>query len=195
MHKKIGVRKIAYTALCTALIIVGGFVRFPIGAVPITLQTLFVLLAGSVCGSLVGALSSFIYIALGLIGLPIFSAGGGIMYVLYPTFGYLLSFVVAGFISGLAKKSLPKKIGANIGAVLVIHLIGVIYFYLMSNLYLKGLDTMHSSVMGNPIYEGAEISLWQAFLTGSLVFLPLDVLSAIISAIIGYKVEKIINKG
>ena len=54
---------------------------------------------------------------------------------------------------------------------------------------------MHSSIMGNPIYEGAEISLWQAILTGSLVFLPLDVLSAIISAIIGYKVEKIINKG
>ena len=56
MSRKVGVKTLARTALFTALIVVGGFIRIPIGAVPITLQTLFVLLGGALCGKRVGFL-------------------------------------------------------------------------------------------------------------------------------------------
>lgn len=194
MSKGLGVKKLAYTALFVALIVVGGFIRFPIGAVPITLQTLFVLLGGSLCGKRVGALAPIIYLALGLIGIPVFSAGGGIAYVIYPTFGYLIGFVFGGLIAGLPKSGFVKRVLFNLIAVLVVHLIGVIYFYLMSNLYLQVADAMYNMIANIPIYSGAQLSLWQAVLTGSLIFLPVDVLSAVISALIANKVSPIINK-
>ena len=98
MSKRLAVKKLAYIALFTALIVVGGFVRIPVGTIPITLQTLFVLLGASLCGKTVGVLSAVVYLIIGLIGVPVFSAGGGIFYVLQPTFGYLLGFVLAGLI-------------------------------------------------------------------------------------------------
>lgn len=194
MSKRLGVRKLAEIALFTALIIVGGFIRFPIGAIPITLGTLFVLLGGSLCGKRVGAIAPIIYLIIGLIGIPVFSAGGGITYILYPTFGYLLGFVFAGLIAGIAKKGFVKKLVCNLIGVLVIHVVGVLYFYFMSNFYLQALDLMHQTATQNPIYSGASVTLGQAIITGSLIFLPIDILSAVISALIANKLQPIINR-
>lgn len=194
MSKRVGVRKLAEIALFTALIIVGGFIRFPIGAIPITLGTLFVLLGGSLCGKRVGAIAPIIYLIIGLIGIPVFSAGGGITYILYPTFGYLLGFVFAGLIAGIAKKGFVKKLVCNLIGVLVIHVVGVLYFYFMSNFYLQALDLMHQTATQNPIYSGASVTLGQAIITGSLIFLPIDILSAVISALIANKLQPIINR-
>lgn len=194
MSKRLGVRKLAQIALFTALIIVGGFIRFPIGAIPITLGTLFVLLGGALCGKRVGAIAPIIYLIIGLIGIPVFSAGGGITYILYPTFGYLLGFVFAGLIAGIAKKGFVKKLVCNLIGVLVIHVVGVLYFYFMSNFYLQALDLMHQTATQNPIYSGASVTLGQAIITGSLIFLPIDILSAVISALIANKLQPIINR-
>lgn len=194
MSKRVGVRKLAEIALFTALIIVGGFIRFPIGAIPITLGTLFVLLGGALCGKRVGAIAPIIYLIIGLIGIPVFSAGGGITYILYPTFGYLLGFVFAGLIAGIAKKGVVKKLVCNLIGVLVIHVVGVLYFYFMSNFYLQALDLMHQTATQNPIYSGASVTLGQAIITGSLIFLPIDILSAVISALIANKLQPIINR-
>ena len=194
MSKRSGVRKLAEIALFTALIIVGGFIRFPIGAIPITLGTLFVLLGGALCGKRVGAIAPIIYLIIGLIGIPVFSAGGGITYILYPTFGYLLGFVFAGLIAGIAKKGFVKKLVCNLIGVLVIHVVGVLYFYFMSNFYLQALDLMHQTATQNPIYSGASVTLGQAIITGSLIFLPIDILSAVISALIANKLQPIINR-
>lgn len=194
MSKRVGVKWIAITALFVALIAVGGFIRIPIGAVPMTLQTLMVLLASGIGGKRVGFLSVLIYLMLGLLGVPLFSAGGGITYVLYPTFGYLFAFLPATLIAGMKRGSIKKRMVLNVVAVLVIHLIGVSYFYLSGNVFLKVADELFKSVQGNPVYTGAGLSLWQAFLTGSLVFIPLDLVSAIVGAIIGEKVSKVVNK-
>ncbi len=194
MSKRVGAKWIAITALFVALIAVGGFIRIPIGAVPMTLQTLMVLLTSGIGGKRVGFLSVLIYLLLGLLGVPLFSVGGGITYLLYPTFGYLFAFLPATLIAGVKKGSIKKRIALNLVAVLVIHVIGVSYFYLSGNLFLKFADELFKNVQGNPVYTGAELSLWQAFLTGSLVFIPLDVVSAVVGAIIGEKVSKIVNK-
>ncbi len=70
-------RKLVYTALLAALTAVGAFIRIPIGISVITLQFLFTAMAGVLLGPGGGALSQGVYVALGLVGLPIFTAGGG----------------------------------------------------------------------------------------------------------------------
>lgn len=83
-------RSLVYCALFTALIAVGAFIKIPIPVVPFTLQYLFTMLAGI----LLGSLSVLAYMILGLIGLPIFSEGGGIGYVFKPSFGYIIGFAL-----------------------------------------------------------------------------------------------------
>ncbi len=168
-----GARKITTCAVLLALMVVGGFIKIPIGTVPITLQTLFVLLAGGIGGWRMGATVTTLYIAMGLMGIPIFSGGGGITYVTYPTFGYLLGFVPATMISGVFKKGLINRVVSNFIGVAVIHLIGVGYLCLL--------------------YNGTG-NLWEIFLTGSLIFLPIDILSAVISAFVANKIYPIIIK-
>ena len=86
----------------TMLTIIGGLISIPIPGAPIklTFQTLFVILSGMILGGKDGAFAQIAYMVIGLIGLPIFSAGGGFDYVLRPSFGYILSFPLAAFVTG-----------------------------------------------------------------------------------------------
>ena len=106
-------------AIFVALIIVGAFVKFPIGIVPVSMQFAFCMFASLMLGGLDSFICVAIYIVMGLIGIPVFSAGGGFAYVLQPTFGYILGFLIAapvgGFIarvSGLLSKRQTRKIRA-----------------------------------------------------------------------------------
>ena len=65
-----------------ALIAVGAFIRIPIPYVPFTLQLFFTTLAGLLLGPKLGAASSLVYMITGLIGIPIFTEGGGPGYIL-----------------------------------------------------------------------------------------------------------------
>jgi len=75
-------------------------IKIEIGAVPITMQTFAVLLSGALLGSKGGALSQIIYLFFGLAGSPWFSRGGGISYVMSPTFGYIIGFIFAAYFVG-----------------------------------------------------------------------------------------------
>ncbi|WP_406660140.1 biotin transporter BioY [Methanolobus sp. ZRKC3] len=97
------IRKMAYASLFAAMIAVGAYIRIPLpfSPVPITLQVLFVLLAGAMLGARWGTLSVVVYLLLGIAGLPVFSGGSsGIGVVLGPTGGYLIGFLVAAFLIG-----------------------------------------------------------------------------------------------
>ncbi len=79
---------------------IGAFVRIPLPftPVPITLQTFFVLLSGALLGSNLGMLAQLSYITAGAVGMPIFAgAGSGLSYLLGPTAGYLLGFILTAF--------------------------------------------------------------------------------------------------
>ncbi len=93
-------RNIVLASLTVALTTAGAWLRIPIGPVPISLQTLFVLLSGVILGPFLGAAAMGIYLVLGLVGLPVFAAGGGPGYLFSPTFGFLLSFPLASFTTG-----------------------------------------------------------------------------------------------
>jgi biotin transport system substrate-specific component len=89
------------SAAFAALTVVGANIVIPIEPVPITLQTLFVLLAGASMGAGWGSLSQWMYIALGVIGLPVFAGGAaGAAVLAGPTGGYLISFLIAPWVIG-----------------------------------------------------------------------------------------------
>ena len=75
-------------------------IPLPFTPVPLTLQTLVVLVAGGLLGARLGALSQLEYILLGLLGLPVFTTGT----LLGPTGGYIIGFVFAALVMGLAAR-------------------------------------------------------------------------------------------
>ena len=126
---RITTRQLTMTALFVALIAVGAFIRVPLPNCPFTLQILFTTLAGIVLGSRLGAASVGIYIVLGLIGVPIFTSGGGPGYILQPTFGYLIGFMVGAYAVGRIAESMEKLS-------FIVYGLGMIYLYFIMNLYL-----------------------------------------------------------
>ena len=85
-------------SLFAALCAIGAFIKVPLAWLPITLQTFFSTLAGLLLGKKWGTVSVVVYLLLGLIGLPIFTQGGGIGYVTKPTLGFLLGLAPATFV-------------------------------------------------------------------------------------------------
>lgn len=128
-------------AMFAALTAIGAFIKVPLPVVPFTLQIVFVFLAGCLLGSRNGILSQLLYIGVGLVGLPVFTQGGGITYVLQPTFGYLIGFAAAAFLIGwmLERIEAPTKkhfIGANVAGLFIIYAIAVPYLYVSLNFWL-----------------------------------------------------------
>ncbi len=92
----------ALTALCAQVKI-----PLPFTPVPLTLQTLAVVLSGAVLGSRKGALSQIALIASGTMGLQVFSqAQPGYSLLMGPTGGYIIGFVIAAYITGLGFEKL-----------------------------------------------------------------------------------------
>lgn len=163
-------RKLVYTALFAVLTAVGAFLRIPLGVSSITLQFLFTAMAGVLLGPACGALSQGVYVALGLIGLPIFTAGGGFGYVLQPTFGFLLGLIPAAAIIGAISRrsSSPLRLAlACLAGLAALYAVGVPYMALILNGYIgKGM-----SVSG---------LLW----AGMIPFLPGDAIKIAVTALL-----------
>ena len=130
-------RQLTMTALFVALIAVGAFIRVPLPNCPFTLQILFTTLAGIVLGSRLGAASVGIYIVLG----PIFTSGGGPSYILQPTFGYLIGFMVGAYAVGRIAEtmdtlSFKRLLAGSILNLFIVYGLGMVYLYFIMNLYL-----------------------------------------------------------
>jgi biotin transport system substrate-specific component len=97
------IHRLVWTALLAACIAVGAWLQLPIGPVPITLQPLFTFLAGYLLGPASGAAAVALYVAAGVLGLPVFAGGkAGLGVLLGPTGGYLVGFVLGAAATGLA---------------------------------------------------------------------------------------------
>ena len=94
-------RAILLVALGTALLTLSAKVNIPLPFVPMTLQTLVVLMIGAAYGARLGAATLLAYLAEGAIGLPVFAGSvGGLAPLVGPTAGYLAGFVGAAFVVG-----------------------------------------------------------------------------------------------
>jgi biotin transport system substrate-specific component len=130
----------AYASLFGALTAVGAYLIIPLPPVPITLQTLFLGLAGLLLGGRLGALSQVVYLLLGIIGLPVFAGGkAGLGVLLGPTGGYLFGFVAAAYTIGRLA-SLRERPGfawlclCLVAGTAVVYLLGVLQLSLVARL-------------------------------------------------------------
>ncbi|WP_332647849.1 biotin transporter BioY [Lysinibacillus sp. 54212] len=141
MQQRQSTLSLVMIAMFAALTAIGAFIKVPLPVVPFTLQIVFVFLAGCLLGSRNGLWSQLVYIGIGLVGLPVFTQGGGITYVMQPTFGFLIGFAMAAFIIGwmLEKVEAPTRkhfIGANVVGLFLIYAIAVPYLYVSLNFWL-----------------------------------------------------------
>ena len=121
-RSKIRTQDMVLCGVFTTLIAVGAFIKVPIPVVPFTLQFLFTMLAGLLLGGRKGALSVGVYILLGLVGLPVFAEGGGFWYILKPSFGYLLGFMLAAYVTG---RMVERKGRLTTGWVMAVNFLGL----------------------------------------------------------------------
>lgn len=171
------------SALFCTLICIGSFIRIPMpNLMPITLQTFFVLLAGLVLRIKASALATVTYMALGLIGLPIFSGGGGLGYVLMPNFGFIIGFVLASVIMSFITEKLKKRAFwqyflVSLLGVAIIYIIGIFYFAFITNVYNKG-----------------DYSAIWFIQTVFLPFLPKEIICSLLASLTAYKIRPYITK-
>lgn len=129
----------AVTGVCSWIAI-----PLPFTPVPVTLATLSVLMAGSLLGFRYGSLSIIIYVLIGMIGAPVFTAGSSGLGVLAgPTGGYIIGYIIAAAITGLlidnfTKKATGKKeylfmAVAMVVATVACYLVGTIWFCFVSS--------------------------------------------------------------
>ncbi len=130
--KKEFTRDLTKVAFFAALMCVSAFIYIPL-PVPITMQTLVVFSALFILGGRNGSIAVFIYIALGALGLPVFSGfSGGISRLFDATGGYILGMLLASLLWWLLDSILPKKpsfkILNSLLALFVIYLFGTLWF-------------------------------------------------------------------
>lgn len=130
--KQINYTKVSLVSLFSALIIAGAYIRLPF-IVPITGQTLFVYFACLVLGPTNSFLCVFVYLFLGLIGLPVFTSGAGLAALIGPTGGFLLAMLVSAPVMSLI--AFIKKDKASIILDLIALLIGTIIIYVLGTLW------------------------------------------------------------
>lgn len=178
--KQLNTRDMVLSAMFIALITIGAFIKVPVPNMPFTLQFLFTNLAGIILGANLGGLSVLIYVLAGLIGLPVFTTGGGPGYIFYPTFGFLIGFILGTYISGkfLENREFNKKniFLASIINLLIVYALGMIHYYFISNFY-----------SDSPIGVGA------LFLYCFVLAAPGDLFLCFISASVGQKVNSAIK--
>lgn len=183
MKRKNLIMTLTLSALFCALICVGSFVRIPMpNMMPITLQTFFVLLTALVLPLKASVFATATYMALGLIGLPIFSGGGGLGYVLMPNFGFIIGFVVTSVIMSVVTQKINKRAfwqytTISLLGVTIIYIIGIFYFIFITN-----------------VYNESDYSVIWFIQTVFLPFLPKEILCVILASLSAYKIRPYITK-
>lgn len=183
---KLSARDITLVAMFAALTAVAAILsRFsliviPFYHVPFSLVPLIVLLAGMLLGPRLGALSMAVYVAMGLLGLPVFEKPpfGGPAYVLQPTFGYLIGFILGAYVTG---KLLPAQgnpgiircLLASLGGIVAIYLAGLPYLYVILNFYI-----------------GKTFSVWKVIQIGFAPFIALDLVKGVLASFLAMAVVR-----
>lgn len=170
-------RDLVLTALFAAIIVALGLlppITLGFIPVPITAQSLGVMLAGVVLGARRGTMAVLLVLVLVAIGLPVLSGGrGGLAAFMAPTSGYLIGWVFAALVTGALSQALVNRqqaaliqgvnffIAAVAGGVVVLYAFGISYLAVVTG-----------------------IGFTKAFL-GSMAFIPGDVLKAVVAALAG----------
>lgn len=152
-------------------------IPLPISPVPITMQELAVCLAAAILGSRLALLSQLIYIAVGIIGMPVFSGGtAGLARLMGPTGGYITGFLLASYVIGKIVEQRPLP---TIRRTFLAMLCGLLLIYTCGMLQL-------SLVTG--------ITLKAAFLSGVIPFIGIAIIKIVLGATVAASVRTILIK-
>ncbi|SMO59125.1 biotin transporter BioY [Melghirimyces algeriensis] len=169
------IRNMALAAVFAALLAVSGQIAIPLPPVPITLQTLVVMLAGSVLGARLGATSVLVFIVLAAFGVPVLSGGkSGIAALAGPTAGYIWSWPVAAYLIGwMTERTIPEL---RFWKLTVYHVLwGIVFVYFCGGIWLMyavGLD-------------------WYAALIGGVApFVPGDLVKALVASSVALRLYR-----
>ncbi len=165
-------KNITVSAFFLLLLIISSQIKFFIGFIPITLQVMAVLLMGLFLDVKLNILILSIYTILGLIGLPIFSSGGGIAYVISLSFGFIIGFFALATSVSYFKN---KYIGITIG-----------YF----SMYLIGIT--YANLLLIYVYK-SPISLKQLFVGFWAMFIISDLISIFTSLLIYKRLKDVVR--
>lgn len=150
--------------------------------VAFTLQVLMILIIVSVLSFSDAMIVIFIYILMGIVGIPVFSKGGGFGYFLVPSFGFIIGFIFIPIVFKINslfryKHELIKNSVSTVFSLIVLYLFGTIYFMLIMNLHV-----------------GKAISFGNALLMVVVPFVGFDILKGIISLFVSKQIKKLIEK-
>ncbi|MEG0268304.1 MAG: biotin transporter BioY [Carnobacterium sp.] len=166
---KLSTRDITYCSIMAALTLLSGFITVPLGPIPLTLQTLFVLLTGLILSKRNALISQGIYFLLSLLI-------GGFQSFLSPSFGFVFGFAAGAYVIafiiekyGFTVKS--ASIAVFIGSV-VIYLVGLPYMAIILNSYL-----------------GGNFSIMQILQMGLFIFIPGDLIKAVFAVVVGLRLK------
>ncbi len=152
-----------------------------VGGVPITLQTFFAILAGLLLGSRLGAMAMTVYMFIGLAGAPVFAKfSGGFGQILSPTFGFVVSFILAAYLTGKIVERNGKLHGYIIAALvgmIVNYIIGTNLMYIAYKLWAAAPDAFTYKVAW----------LWM------IPPLPKDILLSVLAGMFGHRMYKILK--
>jgi biotin transport system substrate-specific component len=180
---KLTLRDMILIALFAALTAVGALTRIPTPIVPYTLQFLFCSYSGILLGAKKGLYSQTLYVVLGLVGVPVFASGGGPSYVLQPTFGYLIGFMICAYIIGKSteifsdKLTFVRLLGAVLLGLFFVYLAGVAYLYAIVNFYLH-----------------KEMAILKAIAVGFTPYIIPDIIWSVIIAYTGARILPILRR-
>jgi biotin transport system substrate-specific component len=169
-------RDLAYIALFAAITAVLGLVpAVNVGPVPITAQTLGVMLAGAILGARRGFLALLLFLVLVAIGLPVLPGGrGGLAVFAGASAGYLFAWPVAAFVTGLLTERFWRRY--NLGWGVLANVVGGIVV-----IYAIGVPVL--KVVGS-------LPWWDAVWFGAAVFIPGDLVKAVVAAAIAVQVRR-----
>ena len=173
------IRSMTLAALFAALTAIGAFIQVPLGFTSITLQVRFSCLAGVLLGTKWGAISQAVYVALGLVGLPVFTQGGGLGYLVKPSMGFLLGLILLSWLAGLLTRRdrSPLRVAlACIAGVLAMYAVALPYMYAVLNFYM-----------------GIEQSALDVIKGGMLLFLPGDAVKIAVTALVSGPLLKAVS--
>lgn len=171
---KLKTKDFMYSSIFAAVISVLGYIVFPLpfSPVPVTGQSLGIMLAGCLLTTRQAMLAVGTFLMLGVVGLPVFAGGtAGIGVIAGPRGGYLIGFFIGAIIISLIKKKfkkIPGLIFANfIGGVVIVYFFGVLWLNWTTGMGLSA-----------------------AFAGGALPFIPGDLFKVVVASIIAFKVNK-----
>lgn len=172
------IQDISYMSISLALVIICSKITFQIGPIPITLQTFAVLFVGMFLKAKRAVIVFSCYILMGIAGLPVFSSGGGPAYLLQPSFGFIIGFLLSSIVTGsfLLDRFKSAYFGKAFLGLFILDAVGLLYM----GIILNG-------------YKHLGVSFFYILEIGLMPFILKDCFSAVLAVLVYLRIKRTVS--